>query len=53
MLETILIIIFVVYVISEMIQMSMKYLSSYEKFIFYVNRKPIFYGLTKKNVTKL
>ena len=53
MLEIILIIISVVYVIYAIQQMSMKYLSFYEKFIFSVNRKPIFYELTTKYVTKL
>ena len=46
MLETILIL--VVYLISDMHQMLMKYLDFYEKFIFSVNKKTIFYELTTK-----
>ena len=37
----------------ELSQISLKYFSCYEKFIFSVNRKRIFYGLTTKYVTKL
>ena len=37
----------------ELIQISLKYFSFYEKFIFSVNRKPIFYGLTTMYVTNL
>ena len=51
MLETILITIGAIYFIFEMHEMSMKYFSFYEKFIFSVNIKPIFYGLTTKYVT--
>ena len=53
MLETMLIIIRAVYLISEMHQMAIKYLRLYEKFIFSVNRKPIFYGLITNYVTEL
>ena len=37
----------------ELIQISLKYFSFYEKFIFSVNRNPTFYGLTTKYITKL